>query len=64
MTIKALVSTRANANTSNTIFTNTGTMQQFYSKIYGSNAVGRRRTRTGRDVPEVDWVWDSESPQD
>ena len=32
--------------------------------MYGSNAVGRRRVRTGRIEPEADWVWNSVSPQD
>ena len=54
---------KQSTNTNDTIFTTIGKIQWFYPKIYGSNAVGRRRVRTGSDVPELDWVWDSESPQ-
>jgi len=34
-----------------------------YSKIYGSNAVGRRRFRTGREEPKADCDCDSVSPR-
>jgi len=39
-------------------------IQLHYSKIYGSNAVGRRRFRTGREEPKADCDCESVSPQD
>jgi len=39
---------------------------EHHSSMYSSNAVGRRRIRTGRPEPEADWDWDwdSVSPED
>jgi len=39
-------------------------VKSHYSKIYGSNAVGRRRLRTGRGEPKADCDCESVSPQD
>jgi len=39
-------------------------VRSHYSKIYGSNAVGRRRFRTGREEPKADCDCDSVSPPD
>jgi len=39
-------------------------VRSHYSKIYGSNAVGRRRFRTGRKEPKADCDCESVSPQD